>query len=51
MMFADKIVAATGTPSSSVSITSNNWTGLMAAFKASVTPPNMGSTLLTMGVG
>lgn len=50
-MFADKIVSATGTPSCSVAISSNNWVALMATFKASSTPPNLGSTLLTMGVG
>lgn len=52
-MLADKIVSATGTPSSSVTITSNNWMGLMASFKGStgggaVAPA---STLSLMGVG
>lgn len=52
-MLADKIVAATGTPSSSVTVTSNNWTGLMASFKGSAGggATSSGSNFLLMGVG
>ena len=51
-LLADKIVAATGTPTCAVSITSNNWIVLLATFKASAGGVTFrGSTLGLMGVG